>query len=189
MTTSDTAKLTYPKRFHSRELACGLFVVSIATVLCWLLPVGSVMWICAAAVTVACLCYGAGIALRASSAWQLTDDALIQQADSTPASWFSAFWTRRICWTELTELRLRYFSTRRDHSNGWFELKLSDGQRSITVEDSLEGFETILAAAQRAADRNQLTLNDATKANLSRIGEVYQAASRGGLRAMRHVPE
>ena len=188
MTTNQTAKHTYPKGTLGRELAGGVFVLGIAGLFCGVLPFGGVFWIGAAAIGLGCLYYAVTIALRASTSWQLTDTALLQYADSAPATWFTHFWTRQIQWQELSAFRLRYFSTRRDHAHGWFELTIGDGATTITLQDTLEGFDAILAAAGQAAEKNQLDLNDTTRANLSRIGKTNRAPSTPGLRARKRVP-
>ena len=84
--------------------------------------------------------------------------------------WQSGPWRRRIAWDELTDLRLKFFSTRRDRSVGWMQLTLKGGGRTIGVESTLEDFEALTARAFDAARARDLALGDATLANLLALG-------------------
>lgn len=92
---------------------------------------------------------------------------------------------RRIAWRELTGLRLRYFSTRRDRARGWMLLTLRGrqgrGRRAgwgrgprgcgtIRIESTLPGFEDIVLRAAEAAGDAQLGLEAATLGNLETLG-------------------
>jgi hypothetical protein len=74
---------------------------------------------------------------------------------------------RRIAWSELDGLKLRYFSMRRDRKRGWMELTLSGGGRRLSIESQIEGFEAILAGAAEAAAARRLKLDETTAANLA----------------------
>lgn len=76
---------------------------------------------------------------------------------------------RRVSWSELSRLRLAYFSTRRDGENGWFQLTLEGGGRRVSIESSLPHFHDILLAATRAATARSLALDAASRANLAAL--------------------
>jgi hypothetical protein len=78
--------------------------------------------------------------------------------------------SRRIAWDGLERLRLRWFAGRRNRAAGIMELALKGGGRRIAVDSRIDGFETIAAAAARAAARRHLALDDATVANLAALG-------------------
>ncbi|MEM7445574.1 MAG: hypothetical protein AAF414_19795 [Pseudomonadota bacterium] len=78
---------------------------------------------------------------------------------------------RRIAWTDLGQLNLRYFSTRRDRKGGWMHLTLRDGGgTAMKIESNLIGFDTLVDQAAEAAFARRLTLSDATLENLLSLG-------------------
>ena len=77
---------------------------------------------------------------------------------------------RDIKWSDLTDLRLRYFATRRDRKSGWFQLTLRSRQGKMSLDSELDGFETVLGHAADAVRRNGLSLSEATTENLASSG-------------------
>jgi hypothetical protein len=76
-------------------------------------------------------------------------------------------------WNRLDRMKLSYFSTKRDRTDGWMQLAVgSTGGRLVKVDSSLEGFHDIVARAAEAAEATRLSLSDATKANLRSMGLV-----------------
>lgn len=77
---------------------------------------------------------------------------------------------RRLAWPELTEMRLRYFSTRRDRERGWMQLSLAGGGVTVRLDSTIDGFEDIVRRAARAAAAADVALGDATVRNLESLG-------------------
>jgi len=77
-------------------------------------------------------------------------------------------WPRRIDWAELAEFRLRYFSMRRDRKHGWMELTLKGKAAKLSIESQIDGFETIVEQAARAAAG--LDIDEASLVNLGALG-------------------
>ena len=75
---------------------------------------------------------------------------------------------RAIRWSDLKQLRLRYFSTRRDRKHGWMELQLRGSNTKLAIESQIEGFETIVERAARAA--GGLPIDEASLVNLAALG-------------------
>lgn len=74
-------------------------------------------------------------------------------------------------WSRLDRLKLSYFSTKRDRSDGWMQLSVgSVGGRTVKVDSSLDGFHDVVEHAARAAERAGLPLSDTTRANLKAMG-------------------
>lgn len=74
-------------------------------------------------------------------------------------------------WARLDRLKLSYFSTKRDRSDGWMQLSIgSAGGRVVKVDSSLEGFHDIVERAAHAAEAGGLELGEATRANLRAMG-------------------
>ena len=72
---------------------------------------------------------------------------------------------RSIAWRDLRDLRLAYYSTRRDRENGWMQLTLVGGHSRLAIDSRLDGFETIAAQAAAAAVDNEIGLDVATATN------------------------
>ena len=74
-------------------------------------------------------------------------------------------------WRRLDRLKLSYYSTKRDRSDGWMQLSLgSAGGRTIRIDSALEGFYNIVERAAAAAGANGVELSAATRANLRSMG-------------------
>ena len=92
--------------------------------------------------------------------------------------------SRTIAWPALSDVRLRYYSTRRDREQGWMQLTLRGGGRRLTVESSIEDFDAIARDAAAMARRNGIDLSEATLNNMMALGAVPASsglAERWGL--------
>jgi hypothetical protein len=74
---------------------------------------------------------------------------------------------KRVAWTALDGLKLRYFSTRRDRKRGWMELTVRGAGAKLAVESQIDGFEEIVRAAAKAAVARGLTVDPSTEGNLA----------------------
>lgn len=75
-----------------------------------------------------------------------------------------------IKWEKLEQLKLSYFSTRRNQEAGWMQLRLKANKVTIRFDSSLEGFETILLKAAYNAQKYSAFLNANTIQNLNALG-------------------
>jgi len=74
-------------------------------------------------------------------------------------------------WSRLDRIKLSYFSTKRDRSDGWMQLTVgSAGGRTVKVDSALDGFYDIVERAARAAEAGRLELSQATRVNLHSMG-------------------
>ncbi len=74
-------------------------------------------------------------------------------------------------WQRLDRMKLSYFSTKRDRTDGWMQLSLgSAGGRTVKVDSSLDGFYDIVERAARAAEATGIELSVATRTNLHSMG-------------------
>jgi len=74
-------------------------------------------------------------------------------------------------WNRLDRMKLSYFSTKRDRSDGWMQLSIgSAGGRTVKVDSALEGFYDIVERAARAAEASGLELSRTTRVNLQSMG-------------------
>ena len=77
---------------------------------------------------------------------------------------------RNVAWSDLGEVKLRYFSTRRDRSGGWMQLVLSGRGVRVGIVSELDGFVDVCRLARDAARENGLSLNESTVRNFLAIG-------------------
>ncbi len=98
------------------------------------------------------------------------DDRGVTAATGLPA-WIPFGLGLRSCpWDGMTGLTLRYFSTRRDRSGGWMQLRLKGPQGQLTILSTIDGFPALARRAAAAAGRNGLQLGFATQRNLQALG-------------------
>ena len=81
-----------------------------------------------------------------------------------------------IAWTQLSALKLHFYSTRRDRGGGWMNLTLKGGGKTLKLESTLGGFDAIVDRAAEAAKTNKLMLNETTMNNLAAMGAVVPTA-------------
>ena len=87
---------------------------------------------------------------------------------------------RVLLWDRLDSLRLRYYAMRRNREGGWMTLTMRAGDARCAVDSSIDGFETLVATAAKAAAQRRLTIDDATRANLEAlaIDDIFVALRR-----------
>ncbi len=116
------------------------------------------------------LIYGVRTILRHLSRIRLSDQGIAVTGRLVATS---------LPWPEVTGLRLRYYSTRRDRRNGWWQLNLDGNDARLRIASDLEGFEEVAARAVAAAGANGLNLDPATVENLSSLGIPAQISAEG----------
>jgi len=72
---------------------------------------------------------------------------------------------RVVAWSEVSDVRLRYFSTRRDGRKGWMQLVVKSPTASVRIESTLIGFADIVALAVKAANKRGIDLSPTTLGN------------------------
>jgi hypothetical protein len=88
--------------------------------------------------------------------------------------------SRRIAWSALDRVALRWFAPRRNRNSGFMQLVLKGDRRRIAIDSRIDGFEMIAAAAAAAAQARGLRLDDVTADNLAALGIVLDDATGGG---------
>ena len=86
---------------------------------------------------------------------------------------------RVLAWDGLTKLRLRFFSAKRDRSQGWMELALAGSGTRMRLDSTLGDFDAILRAAVGAAERRGLAFGESTLSNLAALGIAVTQADGG----------
>ncbi len=109
--------------------------------------------------------FAARTALRQAEIFALDSEGLTMTGSALP-------WQRerRLAWNELERLRLRFFSTRRDRTSGWMQLKLGGRGVGITMDSTVTGFDDIAKVAVQSAVLCKVPLSRTTVANLAALG-------------------
>ena len=77
---------------------------------------------------------------------------------------------RAVSWRDLRMVKLAYYSTRRDRSDGWLQLTLVGERRRVSVDSRLDGFKRLAVIAAEAAFARNLRLDPATRSNFEALG-------------------
>jgi hypothetical protein len=104
--------------------------------------------------------FGIRTALRHQSRIEMSEGAL---SASGPLG-------ANIPWAALDGIKLAYYSTRRDRSDGWMQLVLRAGRARLSVDSRIEGFPLLVERAASAAAARHLLLDRTTLANLEALG-------------------
>ncbi len=78
-------------------------------------------------------------------------------------------------WAEISEVDLRYFSTRRDREKGWYQLKVSGSGGQIKADSNLEDFDALLRQLAAAVTRHGLPLSSIARENFQASGYAIPA--------------
>ena len=80
-------------------------------------------------------------------------------------------------WAEVRLVTLRYYSTRRDRSQGWLRLTIKGIGGTLRVDSELIGFTRLAGQALAAAESNGTVLDEATRMNAARLNGAQGFAS------------
>jgi hypothetical protein len=125
-----------------------------------LTPLGTVAAIVVGAFAALFAAFGIRTALRHNTRLELNEEGI---AAAGPLAVL-------IRWDSLDRLKLAYYSTRRDSREGWMQLELRSGWRTLRLDSRIDGFREVVGYAARAAIARDLPLSDATRANLAALG-------------------
>ena len=104
--------------------------------------------------------FGLRTALRHGTSVEMTETELRARG----------LWRSTIHWDELDQMRLAYYSTRRDRRSGWMQLDLRAGGARLRLDSRIEGFDQVVRRAAEVAAARGLALNEATWSNLQALG-------------------
>lgn len=80
-------------------------------------------------------------------------------------------WGKRLVlpWREVRKVTLRYYSTRRDRSEGWLRVTIEGAGGTLRADSELIGFPDLVGQALAAAERNGVSIDEATRLNAARL--------------------
>ncbi len=80
-----------------------------------------------------------------------------------------------LAWDEVSAIKLSYYSTKRDRTDGWMNLKLKGAGESLGVESDIDGFSAIATKAAAVATANSVALSETTVSNFAVLGITVSA--------------
>lgn len=86
---------------------------------------------------------------------------------------------RKIPWADITELRLRYYSTRRDQSEGWMLLTIKGHGEQVRVDSKLNGFPALVRQTLAAAESCGIAMDAATRINAAQLDTLANSRGQG----------
>jgi hypothetical protein len=123
-------------------------------------PAGSAaVWILGPLVTLFAV-FGARTALRHRTVVEADEQGIVTHG----------LWRERVAWSALDEVKLNYYSTKRDRSQGWMQLVLIAGKDKVRLDSTLEGFPEVARRAYAMARAKGLDLSEATVSNFAALG-------------------
>ena len=76
----------------------------------------------------------------------------------------------QLAWSDVSDVRLEYYSTRRDRGRGWMQLRVRGAGRTVRLDSTLESFSDIVGRAAEEAACRGIVLGDATLDNMRALG-------------------
>ena len=83
-------------------------------------------------------------------------------------------------WNEISEVDLRYFSTRRDKEAGWYQLRVTGRGGRLKADSNLQEFNGLLRFLATAVTRHDLPLSPIARENFMASGYPIAGASDQG---------
>ncbi len=80
-----------------------------------------------------------------------------------------------LAWNEMRVIKLSYYSTRREHTDGWMNLKLKGAGECLIVGSDIDGFSAIATKAAATAKANNVPLSETTVSNFAVLGITVSA--------------
>ena len=75
-------------------------------------------------------------------------------------------------WLKVRAVDLRYYSTRRDRSEGWLQLTIEAEGGTLRVDSNLIGFPSLVEMAFAAAERNGVAIGETSRLNAGRVRAI-----------------
>ncbi len=138
-----------------------------------IVPVGTVAATVLGAFATLFAVFGIRTALRHGTRFEMTEGTLRA----------SGLLSASIDCEDLDNMKLAYYSTRRDRRDGWMQLELRSGRSTLRVDSRIEGFSELVERSARAAEERSLPLKPATLVNLEALGVRFREPDAGGQEA------
>jgi hypothetical protein len=77
---------------------------------------------------------------------------------------------KSMAWCDVRQVRLDYYSTRRDGQGGWMQMKISGPGGHIRIDSALDGFARLAGEAAANAAAQGIAMTETTRGNLKAMG-------------------
>lgn len=153
-------ELHYPLRalwasYARAAVGVGMMAVPLATA-----QLGAISTVVLTGLAAVFLGYGLRTALRHATRYGFDDRGVFAIG---PIS-------RAIEWGDVANVKLSYYTTKRDGTSGWWQLDINGRDSKIRIESTLDGFGAIAERAVRAARTRGVELSPTTIENLDTFG-------------------
>ncbi len=78
--------------------------------------------------------------------------------------------SRTIEWGDVVNVKLSYYTTKRDGTSGWWQLDIKGRQSTMRIDSTLDGFGALAERAVREARKRGIELSPTTIDNLHPLG-------------------
>jgi hypothetical protein len=157
----NSASLRYPTGILWADYSRALTGVVLCGAPLLLVDVNRWLGLCLGVGLILFVLYGVRTAMRQKTRYTLDADELCAEGAGRSV----------VEWARLDRLKLNYYSTKRDRSDGWMQLSAgSVGGRLVKIDSSLDGFHDIVERAAHAAEAAGVELSDSTRVNLRSMG-------------------
>ena len=79
-------------------------------------------------------------------------------------------WRGELAWSEIEEVKLNYYSTKRDRSQGWMQLVLRGSGGRLRFDSTLEGFPEVARRAYEISRAKGIELSESSLSNFAALG-------------------
>ena len=153
-------ELRYPLRalwgnYARAAVGVGLMAVPLATA-----ELGATFVVVLTALLAVFLGYGVRTALRHATRYGFDDRGVFAIG---PIS-------RAIEWGDVVNVKLSYYTTKRDGTSGWWQLDIKGRRSTMRIDSTLDGFGAIAERAVREARKRGVELSPTTIENLDPLG-------------------
>ncbi len=153
-------ELRYPLRalwasYARAAVGVGMMAVPLATA-----QLGATSTVVLTVLAAVFLGYGLRTALRHATRYGFDDRGVFANG---PVS-------RAIEWGDVVNVKLSYYTTKRDGTSGWWQLDIKGRDSKMRIESTLDGFGAIAERAVREARTRGVELSPTTIENLDSFG-------------------
>jgi uncharacterized membrane protein len=150
----------YPRRALTKaylRAAAGLIMVGIPLILG---DPGNVAFVILGSIALALLAYGIRAWLRGMGRVRVDGVGISIYGPLSVA----------VRWDEMTAVKLSFYSTQRDKTDGWMQLVISGTRRKLTIESTLDGFSEIARRVADESKKKDIKLSPSTINNFKPLG-------------------
>jgi hypothetical protein len=152
--------LRYPPRVLWPEYARAAVGAGVISVPLLAAQLGTAVTVILLALLAVFLGYGGRTALRHATDYGVDDRGVFS---SGPLS-------RAIEWNDVVNVKLRYYTTKRDGTSGWWQLDIKGRRSTMRIDSTLDGFGAVAERAVREARNRGIDLSPTTIENLKPLG-------------------